>query len=37
MNYAKSIPRDAGGAPMQGYPAPVPALATSNREPTAVS
>lgn len=31
-NYAKAIPRDVGGSPMQGYPAPIPALATTARE-----
>ena len=32
MNYAKSLPRDAGGEPMQSYPPPAIALATYQKE-----
>lgn len=37
MNYAKSLPRDRAGEPMQEYPAPFKALATYGGENSSAS
>lgn len=37
QNYAKALPRDKGGEPMQEYPAPALALARYSRENAAAS
>lgn len=36
-NYARNIPRDSGGAPMQEYPAPYPAVTRGVRDTAVVS
>lgn len=37
VNYAKNLPRDIGGAPMQEYPAPATAVASWQKENAVVS